>query len=47
MSVVKEMAMKEPLVDNVDQNQIITDHCPLIVCFESVERGQRQRALVC
>lgn len=30
MSCVKEMALKEPLVDTVDQNQIVTDHYPLI-----------------
>lgn len=33
MSCVKEMALKEPLVDTVDQNQIVTDHYPLMVCI--------------
>lgn len=32
MSCVKEMALKEPLVDTVDQQQIVGSHCPLIVC---------------
>lgn len=29
MSCIKDIAMKEPLVDIVDENQIISDHCPL------------------
>lgn len=33
MSCVKEMAMREPLVDTVDPNQIVTNHYPLIVCL--------------
>ena len=31
MSCVKELAMREPLVDSVNQEQIITNHCLLFV----------------
>jgi len=30
MSCIKEMALREPLVDTVDQNMVITDACPVL-----------------
>jgi len=30
MSCIKEMALKEPLVDTVDQNMVITNACPVL-----------------
>ena len=31
MSNIRDLAMAEPLVDSVDNDQIITDHCEFLV----------------
>ena len=33
MSNIRDLAMAEPLVDCVDDDQIITDHCQFLVRF--------------